>query len=52
LLPLIDELSAYELARITGLSSGFFKQVKAQSRRLHPVHWEGLLSSQMAGRGE
>ena len=43
IVPIIETLSAYDLVRITGLSSGYCKEVKRGLKRLHPIHWEVVL---------
>ena len=41
----MDSLTAYDLVRVTGLSSGYCKQVKKRDKRLHPMHWEELIAA-------
>jgi hypothetical protein len=46
-MPVIVTLTAYDLARVTGLSSNHCWQVRTGGKKLHPMHWQKLVSFAM-----
>jgi len=43
IVPIIESMTAYDLAAITTLSPGHCKEIKQGDKRLHPMHWEKIL---------
>jgi hypothetical protein len=43
ILPIVQAMSVAELARVTGLSKYFCRQVRREERVLHEMHWQKVL---------